>query len=120
MIGLKIHNVDDYNGFIQGERSDILLEFGEYIDSIFYNDLYVEEERSAALQDKNNRAKLNKVYDAVFGAKNRGEGTVIGKLKFNSFIKTELEKIIGMLSNYARYWLKSMFMQFYIYFPINL
>lgn len=103
MIGLKIHNVDDYNGFIQGERSDILLEFGEYIDSIFYGDLYVGDERSSTLQDKNNRAKLNKVYDAVFGTKNRGEGTVIGKLKFNSFIKTELEKIMGMLSNYARY-----------------
>ena len=97
MIGLKIHSADDYNGFIQGERSDILLEFGEYIDSIFYEDLYVGEERSSTLQDKNNRAKLNKIYDAVFGAKNRGEGTVIGKLKFNSFIKTELEKIMGML-----------------------
>lgn len=97
MMGLKIHNNDDYNGFIQGERSDILLEFSEYIDGDFYADLYANNEYPPALQNKDNKAKLKKIYDAIFGTKNGNEETVSGKLKFNSFIKTKLEKIMGML-----------------------
>lgn len=104
MIGLKIHDIDMYNNFINGKDYKPLLDFSYCIDGGYLSELCCNNE---SFDDKDGKttvsvdAKLQDVYNALFNQKydNYTYHKFVGKLEFIKKTKSRIENIAGLMSH---------------------
>lgn len=109
LIGLRISDITRYKSFISGNDFTPLVEIlnnSDIGDSIYKNLLNHNETYLNNLSDKNTvlkEDKLKSIYEAIFVCKYQGAEyeKEIGKYTFNKSTKLEIERAVGLLSEYA-------------------
>jgi hypothetical protein len=106
MIGLKIHNRDLYEEFINGKNSEPLIKFLDGLErrrfeSLLSNretfDAKVENRTTVRIEDK-----LNQVYTAIFNTDYTNIGYVsVGEYSFEKSSRKDICDIVNLLSNYT-------------------
>lgn len=108
MIGLKLHNINNYYDFIDGRDSDPLvnifdLDFGnEFSGWLFKQNEIDNYQRHISITDINSR--LIEVYNALF-VENYSATPFkqVGEMKFNRRVKTLLLRIENLLSDFSSF-----------------
>ena len=107
MIGLKIHNIDVYEDFVNGKNYKPLLEVFENIEYGFFDELLNKNETFEAPSEAQTQVsledKIEELYNAIFCKKYTWTEycTVVGKCMFNNDTKEMLIRVAGLLSKYT-------------------
>lgn len=109
MIGLKIHNTQQYLGFIQGKDHTPLLSVASALDIRFYqqllefNQTYDQADTTKIVVTLGD--KLKAVYDALFVTPYGIDtsSVTVGNLTFVEHTKSELLHVSGLLSRFANW-----------------
>lgn len=108
MIGLRLHNTQKYNLFVDGEDHLPLVEIvAQWGNRYFHNllnsgETFDEKEDGKTLVTLDGKLKV--IYDAIFTTETNESNNcvMIGDMEFNSALKGELIRISGMLSPFAK------------------
>ena len=109
LIGLKVKSMDEYLGFINGERAEIFVGILCHKNKLrLGNDDFLNaNETFATTADKKTvtvSEKLAEIYHAIFSNKGSVDGYVkVGKYSFSDNMKNELIKTSSALSKYGSY-----------------
>ncbi len=107
MIGLKIHNIDVYEDFVNGKNYKPLLEVFENIEDGFFNELLNKNETFEAPSEEQTQvsleSKVKELYNVIFIKQyTRTEyRTSVGQYMFNKDTKEILLKVVGLFSKYT-------------------
>ena len=107
MIGLKIHNIDVYEDFVNGKNYKPLLEVFENIEDGFFNELLNKNETFEAPSEEQTQvsleSKIKELYNVIFIKQyTRTEyRTSVGQYMFNKDTKKILLKVVGLFSKYT-------------------
>ena len=107
MIGIKIHDLDVYEDFIQGKNYKPLLEVFNNIEDGFFNDLLNSSETFETPDEKQTQVsleeKIKELYNVIFIKQyTRTEyRTSVGKYLFSRDTRETLLKVAGLLSKYT-------------------
>ena len=112
LIGLKVKSMDDYRGFINGEKAHIFAEIMMYKNKLrLGEDDYLNSDETYASDPQKKTVtiedKLKEIYSAIFLPNRTSDGFVkIGKYTFSDTQKNELIRISSVLSRHASYDIK--------------
>lgn len=100
LIGLKVHNIQKYNNFIEGIDGTPLIEILMSLENLeihfkpLINTKDVNEENIKQLIEE----ELNELYNSIFN-----NNSISGKYNFYFGLKDELLRISNLLSNYTNF-----------------
>lgn len=107
MLGLRLHDTQQYIRFIGGDDYLPLVEIVEQSKICYFDNLLDSGETFNKKEDGKTLVtldeKLKNIYNAIFSTDINGQGNIItmGDMTFSSALKDDLIRIIGMLSPFA-------------------